>query len=346
MEIDQGKLMEYLPMGLLLLMLFIMPLVPDAYRTWFFVAAIGSFGLSIFYNEYGLEIIASKYLGIRMIVRPTNEIINFFIHKTPEGMSSQLVDPSTNRYETPLEAEEKASHSYYGQLTKITLQHELPWEKRMLFLPGKIMFRGVLIDHNSVCTITVWEKREDTERVDHLEPIPTFVVAEAPRDIHLLNEPLTVCAEIPTATLALNGGGSQQTVTEFNLDYKGKYDEFKTRYNNEHQRSIRLESQVSQLKNEFHGLTGKEADTNKLVMEQLHTLLSAHIDITEVAGMKHNWFKFGKWMAIALIGVVGMVLLATQEGLRAWIGNNQLMFIIIVLVGGFVVYWTMGRNKS
>ena len=184
-----------------------------------------------------------------------------------------------------------------------------------------------------------------------MEPIPKFVVAEAPRDYHLQNEPIPVVPE-GAIQLYANGGAPQQTtITETNLDYKEEYGkvlakatEFEKRYKDAHQQLIRFESLLPDLKNEFHGLTGKALDIGKLVFERLHTLLSAHVDITEVPGMGHNWFKFGKWMAIALLGVLGMVLLATQEGLRAFISANQFVVIAIAVAVAFVVYF--GRGKG
>jgi uncharacterized integral membrane protein len=354
MELNQGKIYENLPMIMLMATLVLLQIVPDPFKGYMLIGGmVGSIGM-MFFTEVILRVEASKYLHLRLIIRPSNKIVNFFISNPLEGIArgSRIVDETRDLYETPLDTQEKCVMPHYGIVTGITLQHEKTWEERMHFMPSKAIFRGYEVDHNASATITVWEKRDAPERLDHLEPRPTYVIAEAVQDYHILNhEPLTV-EEEPSQELALtNGGESTSLATVQNQAtsltfWKKTALEYKTRSENEHQRTIRLESQVGQMKNEFHGLTGKEADTDKLVFERVHTMINATEDIMSLSylGKKHNWFQITMNMVILILGLASIYELATNADLRTWIGTFQLPAIVIIL-GAVALYFYFQRRK-
>jgi hypothetical protein len=353
--VDMEKAWEHVQSLAIIIMMGGMFLAPTEYKQYFFYGGFAVFGFMIFYTEVYLKEKAAKYPCLRLIIRPSNKIAYFFIKQTAQGIYSRLVNPDTDLYETAVDTEEKVELPYYGISAKgITLQHQLAWEKRILFMPGRTLFRGCPIEHRAVATITVWEKRDDPERLDHLMPRPTYVIAEAPQDYHLINKPLSVDMDMEqqeqeTTALATQAKGGQITISSCTrCDSKKSALEYKTRYENEHQRTIRLESQVGQMKNEFHGLTGKEADTDKLLFEREMTHLSAHIDIhSAVTSLKKSpWFQITRNVVILVLGGLGIYELATNTELRLWISGNQTLFLVPVIAISAVAIYIYSKRRG
>ncbi len=363
---DQGRIYENLPMIVLMGTLVLLQIMPDAYKGYMLWGGMGGAIIMMVFTDEALKWKASEYLHLRMVMRPENKIVNFFITKAQEGFQSRLIDPLTNTYETPLTTKEKVNLPHYGDTrdasghAHIILRHQMAWEKRMLFLPGKAPFRGYEIDHNASCTITVWEKRRDPEVLDHLEPIPIYVVAEAPQDYNVLDtEPIEIIengqvnenlenindqeTSTALATLPTTKGKQQTTEQQENQVqvWKNIALDWKTRYHNDHRKLIRYESQVGGMKNEFHGITGQTEDTDALLFEREQTHLARHIDIySAVHSLKHhNWFQITRNVVILVLGVFGIAELATNGELRAWIGANQLLFIVpIIGIAALFIY--------
>jgi len=85
---------------------------------------------------------------------------------------------------------------------------------------------------------------------------------------------------------------------------------------------------------------------DKLKQEELMALGSAHQDIQAAinAGKKGFIFKFTKW-AVVLVGVILAGILLLREDFRAWVSQNSLMFVAVVIALA-VIFVYAARQKE
>jgi hypothetical protein len=353
---DQGKIWENLPVAILLGTLFMLQAAPDYLKPYLLWGGTLGTILSMVGIDYGFRVKASEYLHILLILRPSGIRMNLFIKKPAEGVRSRLYDQQTDMYETAVELGEKASHPFYKNVNMVIFKHQMPWEQRMIFMPGKAWFRGYAVDHNSTATIVAYEPSGETARaqVEFLNPALVCTIAEAPNDWYILTAQPT---ELETVNVQTNGGeGTAMQTVQQTKDCKGcttlvkaQADavDLKRRLYGEHQARIRLEGEVEELRNEFQGAISRVRDVAKLVLEELMTLLSGHTDIVGAIRevQPHALFKITRNIVLLILGALGIYLFATNEELRAWISGNQLLIIIIVLGGAVLTYYLMQRRK-
>ncbi len=119
---------------------------------------------------------ASKYFALELIVRPQQKRLRLFIKENTEDIHSTLLDPNRMMYKTTLECV-PIIWEPYGKISEVELIHELPWEKRIVGVGGKVIFKGLSgIQHNKLAILTVWEPKEVKGRLDsrRLEFVPEF----------------------------------------------------------------------------------------------------------------------------------------------------------------------------
>jgi hypothetical protein len=85
---------------------------------------------------------------------------------------------------------------------------------------------------------------------------------------------------------------------------------------------------------------------DKLKQEELGQVLSSHLDIQAAvnAGKKGVMFKFTKW-AVILVGVVLAGILLLREDFRAWVSQNAVMFVAVI-IGLAVIFVYSARQKE
>jgi hypothetical protein len=317
-------------------------LAPPEYRDFLFW---GGFIVTISFimgTEYAFRITASKYLYIALIVRPLNARLNLFIKEPTDGVHSRIIDKPHQIYETPLTLGEPIRSKRFQNVRQIVIKHKLPWEKRVIALPGKALFRGYSVDHSRTATLTVWTPKIGQTMIDHLEPIPIFVLAEAPRDYYLAIDPVTVDAEITK-----EGSKANSPLELENERLKNENVEWKRYGYDQHQRLIQIEGEFQQIKNEFRGALSRTRDVSKLVLEELLTVLSAHTEIEEAVNEYRTrpWIKVTIGMAILILGIFALYEYGYNQDFRTAIQQNTYLILGVAICGVFMAMFLFGRRR-
>ena len=352
---DQSKIYENLPVGLLFAILIMIQVVPEPFKPFLLYGGMfGCIGMMVAI-EYGFKIKASEYLYILLILRPSGAKMNLFIKRPRQGVRSRCYDQETGMYETTVELGEKADHPHFKTIREVVFKHQFPWENRMMFLPGKAIFRGYPIEHNATAIITAYEPETSKAQVEHLDPILVCTINDAPNDWYIMHGEPTPFEETHNQLAANGGMATVEATANNNASIKQRIDkaiseakDWKRRCFDEHQLRIRLEGEVEELRNEFHGLTGRGGQVGKLKFEEVQTLLFGHNDIhsayKEIA--PRMWPKISKWAAILVIGALSVYFFSTNGDLRLWISSNQLLIIIIAIVSVVIFYYLNQRRKG
>jgi hypothetical protein len=349
---DRDKLLEDVPIFLLIGVLFLLraPFVPNEYKDYLFWGGMVSAVAFILGTEYVYRITASKFLYVRLIVRPWNIILHCFVTEPSDGIHSRLINETENIYETPLTLGENLRSKRYPSVRQIVLKHDMSWEKRFIAMPGKAQFRGYSVDHSRTATMTVWTPKEGPTIIDHLEVIPIFVVAEAPRDYYIEPKPFLVTSQAETGTelqVAESGTELAKLRTE-NASLKSRMIELERYGFTQHRLLIRIEGEFKQIKNEFRGALSRTRDVSKLVLEELLTVLSAHTEIEDAVNeyRKRPWIQITVGLALLVLGIFGMYEYSYNQDFRQGIQQNVVPLAVIAVCLVFVVMFLFGRRRS
>lgn len=345
---DTDKLFEDIPIFVLIAVLVLMRIAPPAYRDVLFWGGMVSAIVFVVGTEYLFRITASKFLYIQGIVRPTGEMLHMFIKEPMDGIHSREIDRVNHIYETPLTLGENLRLRKYLGVRQVVLEHVLTWEKRFIALPGRAMFRGYSVEHPRTAKMILWTPKEGQTIIDHAEPIPVFMVAEAPRDYYLATDPVIV--ESPGTDLQAVEKGSVDVQTVRNqLDSEKIKNRELERQNFTLQRNIiRIEGMLKQIKNEFRGALSRTRDTAKLVLEELLTVASAHSEIEEAVNeyRKRPWITITIGLALLVLGIFGIYEYGYNQDFRAGIQQNEAVIIVLAVCAVFIVMFMYGRRSK
>jgi hypothetical protein len=347
---DRDQIFEDIPVFALLGIMVLMNtnVIPPEYRPYLFWGGCIFTGIFILGTEYVFRITASKYLYILLIVRPLNAKLHLFVKEPSDGVHSRIIDKVHQIYETPLTLGEPLKNKRFRNVRQIVIEHMLPWEKRIIALPGKAVFRGYSVDHPRTATLTVWTPKVGQTVIDHLEPIPIFVLAEAPRDYYLATDPVTVDAE-PTTEKGIQVPSAEiDALKRENDKLKIENVEWKRYGFHAHQELIEIEGEDHQVKNEFRGVLGRTRRVSGLVLEELLTVLSAHTEIEEAVSEYRTrpWIKVTIGLALLILGIFAIYEFSSNEDVRTWISNNTVLIIVIAVCAVFMVSFLFARRRK
>jgi len=344
---DTAKLYDNLPFIVLLAIMVMLQIAPDAYKPYLFWGGMFGCIAIMFGTDYILTVEASKYQYILGIERPTQNRLHIWVKMPDRGPDSRLIDPVKGIYRTVLPLAQPIVHPTYGKIQgQVEIDHKLAWGKRMMSMAGKAVYKGYPVSHNAIHIVDLWIPKTKPVRIDHLETIPRYILSEGVRDWYVWSEPAAV-----QPTYAANGGQllmqqteqPSETTNKQIADLQNTNRSLDTKYRLEHQRYIQLEDEVAEIRNEFEGKLGKPGAVGKLVFEEIMTLLSAHTEITEAVNelKPREWFKITRNIVLLALGGLGIYFFATNLELRAWVSANQIFLIImaaIVFLLSSVVY--------
>ncbi len=346
---DMEKVYDNLPVVILLGVMFGTQLAPDPIKPWLFWGGMITSIIMMAGTEYIFQINASKYLYIRAIIRPTNRTLHLFIDEPEDsiGKHSRCIDideEGRKKFETPLNLGEQVIDPFYKKIKQLVIIHQMEWNTRMHFMPGRAVYKGYPVSHNKTATIILYIPQNMPAQIDHLTPIPIFELAEAPQDYHILGEPANF--DNPSQILAILDANGKETEQSTNTkaqvtQLSSQLIEQKRRYFNEHQVRLQLEGEVEELRNEFNGVLGRGRNVAKMVWQLFLAAFSARADINDAAEdyKPNEWFKIGKWAALLGLGGLGIVMFAINADLRTWVGDNLIWIIagaaVIVFVSGY-----------
>ena len=294
----------------------------------------------IFIVEWMLRVQAATWTYIEAICRPSNQKLHLFI----KDLETQEIEPGV--YATKLNLSEKVKHSFYQVLEYVVIKHTLPWEDRMRFTPGKAVYKGYVVEHPKTAKIVVYEPTSGSFDVDHLNPIPVFWLKEAPGDYYLPSE------AIAPQTVMANGGIEQAFETKKlmmeNTQLRSQITELKRQALDWHQRAVRLEEVVDQLKNELYAVLKSKGDFKKAVVEYMLTIREAQLRIENaLKQMKAPRITITKALVVLALGLAAFATLWWQPQILEWLSVKSNQFFVIILAGiaGAVAYYTYRKRK-
>lgn len=318
----------------------ITPLFPLEYRSFAGMAGMIVCISGMFVVDWMLRVQAATWTYIEAICRPSNQKLHLFI----KDLETQEIEPGV--YATKLNLSEKVKHNFYQVLEYVVIKHTLPWEDRMRFTPGKAMFKGYVVEHPKTAKIILYEPYEGSFDVDHLNPIPVFWLKEAPGDYYLPSEMMV------SQTVMTNGGVAQvfeiKKLMVENEQLRSQITELKRQALDWHQRAVRLEEVVDQLKNELYAVLKSKGDFKKAVVEYMLTIREAQLRIENaLKQMKAPRITITKALVVLVLGLAAFATLWWHPQLLEWLSVKSNQFFVMVLAGiaGAVAYYTYRKRK-
>jgi len=152
--------------------------------------------VGMFIQDYIFMYRTMPYPYLRAVVRPSGQILHLFIKERKETIPTPDTRSQNIKLTWPVKMD------FYGKVSEIVINHRGRWQDRVQFRPGKARYRGWTVNHSNTEQVILYEQSRGSFDVDHAEPIPVFVLAEASGDYYL-NMPRTVLTPIPRTP----GGG-------------------------------------------------------------------------------------------------------------------------------------------
>lgn len=328
---DVGRTFEYLPMLVLIIAMFIMPRLPvDIQRIMQPTVMVLSIAL-IFVTDAFARVLAAEYIYIEAACRPSNQKLHLFVKDLETTENEDGINT------TKLELGIPVKHKFYQVMRYLVIQHKFLWEKRMILTPAKANYHGYLVKHPKTAKITLYEQA--TSDIDHLNPIPTFLLKEAPGDYYLSTETLA-------PTVLANGGFQLNELLLKNEKLMREINEHKRSSLDWHQRAVRLEEVVDQLKNELMAVLHSKADFKGTVIEYMLTIREAQLNITNaLKTMRKPRITITK-MVVALACVVGFFLTVwLVPDVLVWVQMNSGLVIVLAALGAVTAYYISTKKK-
>ena len=313
---------------------------------------------SLFIMEAYCRWAAAEFFGIKAVLRPSEQILNLFVNRS--GITSEPHPSVPNLFVTTLPLGVKTTIKPYGKepISEVTFKHYYDFDKRMIPTKGKMTFKGNVIDHNSMCTVVLYEYPEGSSDVDHATPIPSFYLANANGDFNLGPiEPSSMMLH-NSSEIAANFSNPEDVVSSFQAQGK-RLRILEQQLGHERAMSSRLrsdnihkETMITQLKEELGGVLRNPLSLLQSVIQYVQAYVSAGKDIEQLGKKQFGLRSLPKWIMYPIIlGIVLVFIAAVPDirvGLGEWLsfGNNQIFLLIIVAMVLVIIYYVSSRRSS
>jgi len=345
LDLDMGDIYDFAPIVAFFLWTFVFtPLLPEDQRR-----ILGPLGMVIpivfmILLEQSLKWMASEYTHILAICRPSNVQLDLFIN------FKQSLEIKPGLFSTKLTLGQQVKHPYWQILEYLVIKHWNTWEDRIEYTKRKVKFKGEWVTHNKSAVVTLYE--ETTSDIDHLNPVPTFLLTEAPKDVY---DPADRYREIVAPMLAANGGGLGQGLSEDqwfdleklqkrNIDLESENVELERQALDKHNKWIKGERVIKHLKNELFGFMSGESEQKPAVIEQVLTALEAHTKIREaLRELRGPWGFLNKTLVFGALIIVGIIIFVVNpDPIMYWVAQGEIqgLLLILAVIGGVVYYYS------
>ena len=273
------------------------------------------------------------YPYIRMLLRPSGQTVRMFITKPVD--SKKVGD---GMWSTTLNLKFPTEIKGYGKVKQVKINHEYPWEQRIIFQPGQAMYLGQVIRHPQTAFIIAYEYPSGSYNIDHANPIPVFYLKEAPRDYFLPPVSIATMQHLGNPTkknlpLILR---LQKTISEL----RSQLAEARRAALEWHKQAIKKEEATVQQESELKALLESTTDYKAALIQHMLTYREMHQTIENaLKHIKGLGFKltFSKWLAITIISIGVLVFAWTiRDSLGRtgqWLAQPTNMFFALVAVG-------------
>lgn len=355
---DRSQYFQFLPIIIMFTWMMITPFLFP--YNWVIRYAMNMVGMviSICFLVVTNEVLkwkASEFTHIDATCRPSNNRMHIYVKEI------ETVEIEPGIFATNLTLGEGTNSKFYGAIEKegnIVFKHWGQWEDRMHFSQGKALFKGQVVDHAKSAKVILYEP-EGTFDMDHLNPIPVYLLKDAPGDFLLPeDQPMLETAKAGEyLTKKIVSEGKEMTGATLLFGYqkiKKENENFVTR-NIElqrqalhwHQVAVRLEEVNKQIKNELHSVLSSKSDQKQAVVEQVLTALEAHTKIRSALKslMPTPWLN--KAFAFLILGILGIGVFLTNPGnILDWLATKSNQLFVIILSAVLVFVYVYAKQKK
>jgi len=144
----------------------------------------------MFLQDYIYMYQTMPYPYIRAIIRPSNKVLHLFV----KGLQEVSTIRGTSSIRLTLAWPVKMA--FYGKVQELVVNLEWgSWQERVKFHPGRALFMGWGIKHAQTEQVVLYEPRKTSFDLDHADPIPVFILANASGDYYV-NMPRNITSEV------------------------------------------------------------------------------------------------------------------------------------------------------
>jgi len=356
--VERSKIYEFLPILMMFTWMMVTPFMyPRNLQMRYALNMMGMIvcvAFMVVTNEV-LKWKASEFTHIDGICRPSRSRMHIFVTE----IETAEIEPGV--YATKLKLGEKLTHSFYGPIEKggnIVVKHDLPWEVRMQFGQGKAVFKDQVVDHPKSAQVILYEPL-GTFDMDHLNPVPVFLLKDAPGDYQLPEDQIILetggAGELLTKRVLSEGkeltGASllfaYQKMKKENEELKTRNIELQRQGLHWHQVAVRFEEVNKQIKNELHSVLSSKSDQKQAVVEMLLTLLEAHTKIRNALKEIRPTTWLNKAVVMMVIAFMGVAIFLLNPGdIMGWLSIQQNQAFIVILAGviGFSYFYATQKR--
>ena len=295
-------------------------------------------------------IATASYLFLALTVRGPEGSYTLDLWVNREKFRTEQVRPGY--YVSTLPLAKNANHPELKKIKKIKIEHEETWNERFDFSRGLARLWEEEFKHANVAACTVYEKPRVTPSEDHLEPVPTFVLVEAPKDYYQVSSFLTKLKRLKdSSTDQKKDFDTEQLKTEYKA-LQDEYGNLKSQYNEAKQKLYAQEELVQQLRNAFQALLTSTADFKDMLIQYLlawrHKQLTIENALSSLRG--RNWTVPREVVA----GVVALAAIGyfyyypdSRAEVMSWLSIPSNALTVLALVGLMVagVYYATKRRR-
>ena len=344
-ELSKGDIVQSIPMlALFGYMFFVQKVIePNFPEAAPYAAGFGMF-LIIFMvvlMEALAVIVTASYLFLDLTVRGPEGSYELPLWVNREKFRTEQVRPGY--YVSDLTLAKDANHPELKKIKKVKIEHEGPWNERVDFARGWARLWEEEFKHANVAACTVYEKPRVTPSEEHLEPIPTFVLVEAPKDYYQTGR--------MAAEKGIESFDAQRMQTE-NSALRQENNNLQSQLNEAKQKLYAMEALVQQLRNAFQALLTSTADFKDMIIQYLlawrHAQLTIENALSSLRG--HAWMIPKE----AVAGILGLAAIGyfyyypdSRAEVMSWLSIPANALTVLALVGLIVagVYYATKRRR-
>jgi len=308
------------------------------------VLMVGAIAISDAYYTWA----ASKYVHIKMIIRPVDKIVHLFVDRG--GEIDKAIYGVTNLFTStlPLGFSTKIP-DVPEKVSKVKIQHVCKFGDRVKPVKGKASYKSNIVDHNQTATISV---RRVTMAYERGEIVPTFELESGNGDeeVERINGPIlpmSIMMGNPKPDLV----AALRLALKENRHVKRLVGVFKEQAASWHQDSIAKDGQIKSMTQELNAVHKDNPNVMTGAIRLAQALDRNEGDMQRLGRRGSLLARMPKWLGYVI--VVAMVLafgvyVTQQPDFWIWSsqGNTQWFIIGIIALIGILYYFGVYRRRG
>jgi len=320
-------------------------IVPGASKAVSMVAMLAA----LFGIEWYCRVQASKYVAIKMIIRPVDKIVHLFVAKGGEIDKAIYAVANLFTSTLPLGFPTKIPN-VPEKVSKVKIQHVCKFYDRVKPVEGKANYKSNIIDHSQVATISV---RRVTMAYEKGEIVPTFELESGNGDeeierIHGPILPMMLMKGNPHPDLVKN----LRLALKENAHLKRIVGVFKDQASFWHIGKIEDEGKIKSMTQELNATQKDTPNVDTAAIRLVQSLYNNEQDMQRLGKKASLWARMPKWLGYVIVAamVLGFSVYVTQQpDFWVWAGQGTtqiwiIFMVVLVLIG--LYYFGIHRRRG